>query len=433
MTPIWKCLLFSLFFLFHKSVNAQIDTIFWFAAPEVSASTGESPVYLRFMSYENASDLTVSLPANGAFLPINISLPANSIDSIDLTPFLASIESPAGNVISNNGIRITATEKISAFYELKAPSNKELFSLKGNKSLGTNFYTPFQKFWNNAVTVPASFSSIDIVATENATTVLVTPRTNIIGHAQNVTFSITLNEGETYSARDMNVSASSSLAGSIVSADKPIAVTLYSGALVNSTCESSMGDQITPEDYTGRDYVVHGGTSSSDRVYILATQNGTSVTLTNSATTTTLINWGETYEVALSEAHNYISSTKPIYVWHTAGYGCELSGAQIPPMYCAGTYSTAFTRSSSDSLGLILYTRTGFEDQFELNGNPSLIPSAAFTNVPGTSGEFKMALIHYSTAEIPINSYNEVTNTGDIFGLGVINGNDGTGSGYAYF
>ena len=32
------------------------------------------------------------------------------------------------------------------------------------------------------------------------------------------------------------------------------------------------------------------------------------------------------------------------------------------------TYSTAFTRTSGDSLGLILYTRTGFESQFTING-----------------------------------------------------------------
>jgi len=174
------------------------------------------------------------LPAKGGFTPINLPIPENPVDSINLTPFLAQIESPAGNVVSNNGIKITANEKISALYELNNANNKEVFTLKGNKSLGGNFYTPFQKNWNNGSTTPASFSSIDIVATENNTTVLITPRTEITGHAQNVTFSVILNEGETYSARDMNVTAASSLAGSIVSADKAIAVTLFSGALSNA-------------------------------------------------------------------------------------------------------------------------------------------------------------------------------------------------------
>ena len=429
----WTRFLFIFCFLLSNTVKAQIDTEFWFAAPEVSASAGDTPIYLRFLSYENPTNITVSLPSNGGFISMNLALGANQVGNIDLTAFLSSIESPAADVISNNGIKIVATEKISAFYELQSASNKEVFSLKGTKALGDNFYTPFQKFWDNSVTAPASFSSIDIVATQNNTTVLITPRTAIVGHVQDLTFSVLLQEGQTYSARDMEINASTTLAGSIVSADKNIAVTVYSGALSNGGCTSSMGDQITSEEFTGNNFIVHKGTSSNDRVYIMATQNGTSLTITNSGTTTSLINWGETYELALTDDINYIRSSKPVYVFHTSGYGCELSGAQVPHIKCAGTYSTGFTRTTTDSLALMVYTRTGFEGQFALNGNTSLIPAGAFSAVPGTSGEYQVAQIHFSTADVPLNSYNEVTNTGDIFGLGVLSGNDGSGSSYAYY
>lgn len=429
---LWIASLFYLFFL-SPIAYAQIDTVFWFAAPEVSTAAGESPISLRFMTYDASATITVSQPANGGFIPVAITIPANSTNTIDLTPFLASIESPAGDIVANNGIRVHSTAMIGAFYELGSAANKELFSLKGAKALGTNFYTPFQKQWNNAATAPASFSSIDIVASENNTTVLITPRTAIIGHAQNTTFSVILNAGQTYSARDMNVTGITTLAGSIVSANKPIAVTVYSGALTQGGCSNSMGDQITNADFTGNDFVVHSGTSSFDRVYILATQNGTGITVTNnSISTTTLINWSETYEIVLTDQQTYIETTKPVYVWHATGYGCELSGAQVPHLSCAGTYSTAFTRTSSDSLGLFVYTRSGFEDQFEINGNSSLITAAQFVNVPGTSGAYKMARIHLTTAQIAVGSYNEVTNSGDIFGLGMLQGNNGSGAGYAY-
>lgn len=432
MAPFWKRLILATALLVATPSISQIDTIFWFAAPEISASAGDNPIYLRFMTYADPSNIVVSQPANLAFMPITLSIPANSIDSVNLTAFLAQIESPAGNAVSNNGLKITATEKITAFYELKSPTSRELFSLKGNKSMGTNFYTPFQKFWNNSVTTPASFSSIDIVATEDNTTVLITPRTAIIGHAQDVSFTVVLNEGQTYSARDMNVSASSSLAGSIVSSNKPVAVTLFSGSLSNMGCTSAMGDQITPENYTGRNFIVQTNTSNNDRLYVLGTQNGTSITVTNSGTTSTLINWGETFELSITDAINYISTNKPVYVWHTSGYGCELSATQVPNLLCAGTYNTAFTRTSGDSLGVMLYTRTGYEGMFALNGNASLIPAGAFTTVPGTSGQYKSALIYFNTANVPVNSYNEVTNSGDIFGLGVIAGNDAIGSAYTF-
>ena len=425
-------LILVIFTLSIQCLVAQQDTEFWFAAPEVSASAGDSPIFLRFMTYDNPSDVTISLPANGAFTPINLNIPANAVDSINLTSFLAQIESPAGDVVSNNGIRILATENISAFYELKSPSNKEIFVLKGAKSIGTNFYTPFQETYDNASTTPASFSSIDIVATENNTTVLITPRTSVIGHTLNVTYSVVLNEGETYSARDMNTTAASSLSGSIVASDKPIAVTVFSGALSNLGCTSTVGDQITPEGFAGRRFIVQAGTGGNDRLLILATQNGTNVSIENSGTTNAVLSWGETIEIPTSDAINYISTNNPVYVWHTSGYGCELSGAQVPSLYCAGKYSTAFTRTSSDSIGLVLYTRTGFENQFAINGNSSLIPSGAFSPVPGTSGDYQAAIIYYNTTDIPVNSYNEVTNTGDIFGMGVLSGDGGNGSSYGF-
>ncbi len=425
-------LILVIFTLSIQCLKAQQDTVFWFAAPEVSASEGDSPIFLRFMTYDSPSDITISLPANGGFTPINLNIPANSVDSVNLTPFLAQIESPIGDVVSNNGIRILATENISAFYELRSPNNKEIFVLKGTKSTGTNFYTPFQETSDNAITTPASFSSIDIVATEDNTTVLITPRTSVIGHALNVTYSVVLDEGETYSARDMNVTAASSLSGSIVAADKPIAVTVFSGALSNAGCTSTVGDQITPEDFTGRQFIVQAGTGGNDRMLILATQNGTNVTIENSGTSNVVLSWGETVEIPTSDAINYISANKPVYIWHTTGYGCELSGAQVPSLYCAGKYSTAFTRTSSDSIGLVLYTRTGFENQFAINGDPLLVPSGSFNPVPGTSGDYQAATIYYNTTDIPVNSYNEVTNAGDIFGMGIISGDDGNGSAYGF-
>jgi len=433
MNLLRNVLILLLISLFSNSGFSQKDTLFWFVAPEVSSGAGDSPIFLRFLSYDNPSTITINQPANGGFLPIVINLPANSVDSVNLSSFLAQIEMAAANFVSNTGLKIVSTSEISAFYELRTGSNKETFSLKGNKALGTNFYTPFQKFWNNAVTTPASFSSIDIVATENATTVLITPRTAIVGHAANVTYSITLNIGQTYSARDMNVSAVTSLAGSIVSSNKPIAITVFDGSLSNGACSDAIGDQITHAGIIGTDHIIHKGTGSTDRVYVLATQNGTNVTLYNSTTTSTLINWSETYQIALTENVNYIKTNKPVYVMHVSGYGCDLSAAQVPNLFCAGTYTTSFTRSSSDSLGLVLYTRTGFENQFTLNGNPSLIPPAAFATVPGTLGEFKVAYIHFSTTDVPVNSYNIVENTGDVFGLGVQNGNASGGAGYAYY
>jgi gliding motility-associated-like protein len=415
------------------SLYAQIDTAFWFAAPNISSSIGDNPIYLRLLTYQSPATVTISQPANVGFTPIVISIPANQVDSVNLSAFLADIESPAANAVSNNGIKISSTAPINANYEVRASANREVFSLKGSRGLGTNFYTPFQKFWNSGVSTPASFSSIEVIASEDNTTVLITPRANVVGNTANVSFSVILNRGQTYSARDIDGLATTSLAGSIVASNKPIAVTVHEGGLTNNGCLSTLGDQITTADFAGTDFIIRKSTATNERVYILATQNGTNLTITNSATTNALISWSETYEYVLTEGVNYIKTNKPVYVLHTSGNGCSMSMAQVPNVLCAGTYNTAFTRSASDSLGVILYTRTGFENQFALNGNASLINPAQFQTVPGTSGAFKVGLFYFNTTDVPVNSYNEVTNSGDVFGLGVISGSHANGSSYAYF
>jgi len=104
ITKIFTCL--SFLFCLQLSIFAQRDTAFWFAAPEVSSGIGESPVFLRFQTYDQSAAISVSQPANGAFIPLTLSIPSFSTDSINLTSFLASIESPAADVISNNGLKI---------------------------------------------------------------------------------------------------------------------------------------------------------------------------------------------------------------------------------------------------------------------------------------------------------------------------------------
>lgn len=412
--------------------NAQQDTVFWFTAPDISSGDGQSPAYLKFQSYDQPAVVTVSMPAAGAFIPVVLNLTAYDSDSLNMTPFLAMIENSTANAILTTGLKISATNKITAFYEIAASSSREIFSLKGGKSLGTNFYTPFQNSFNNAVTTPGSFSSIEIVATEDNTTVLITPRTAITGHAANVTFSVVLDKGETYSARDVSSTAVTSLSGSIIASNKPVAVTVFSGALSNGGCTSTVGDQITPTDYLGTEHIIRKGSASGERVYILATENSTSITITNSGTTSTLINWGETYSYALTDNISFIETSKPVYVWHLSGSGCSLAGAQVPSLFCAGKYEQSFARTKTDSLGLILYTRAGFEDAFELDGNASLITSGDFSVVPGTAGEFVVALKYFNTTDVAVGSHHLVTNSEDIFGMGIIHGQTSTDISYAY-
>ena len=106
ITSLTPKAILPLLVLCSVSATSQQDTEFWFAAPDISSSQNDNPIYLRFTSYSAASTITISQPANVGFTPIVVPLAANSYASVDLSPFLASIESSGANIIDDTGLKI---------------------------------------------------------------------------------------------------------------------------------------------------------------------------------------------------------------------------------------------------------------------------------------------------------------------------------------
>ncbi|MDO8998923.1 MAG: PKD domain-containing protein [Bacteroidota bacterium] len=431
-----KILLIVFFSLFIIKSNAQLDTSFWFVAPDISATMGESPIELHIQTHSQAATVYVRQPANiPTGVNLTLSIPANTINVSNLTASITAVESSPSNTVSNKGIYISSNSNISVYYTIGSGANKEMISLKGQRAKGTDFYTPFP---NTILTATLADGGVgfDVVATQTGvTTILITPRAACVGRAKNVTFARTLTQGQTFSMKDNNAVNPSELAGSIISADQPIAVTI-GGSIRTSTalCPSYFADQITTSSNLGKEHVIMKGSGTSDVAYILATVNSTSLTITTgTGTINWLINTGETYSVNIASL-TYIATDKPVYITQVSGYGCKLSGAQVAPAYCAGSYTTAFTRLSSDSLNLNIVTRTGFQNTFTLtsNGSPVAISPASFTTVPGSVGNLVAARIYFPIASIPVGSHNVLKNQNDIFGLGVHNGGTIGGSAYAY-
>ena len=133
---------------------AQTDTEFWFGAPAITASHADRPIVLRLSSYALAATVTISEPANASFTPIVINLAAYSAQTVDLSNFIGSIESEPHNIVLNYGLKISATNIISAYYEVQGKSgasynNPEIFALKGSTSKGLNFMIPGQLQFDN--------------------------------------------------------------------------------------------------------------------------------------------------------------------------------------------------------------------------------------------------------------------------------------------
>ena len=428
--------------LFAFKSNSQVDTSFWFVAPDVPTNMGDFPILLHFQTYSQPSIIHVKQPAMSGPSAINFSvaLGANSVYTLDITPNIAVVESAPVNTVNPFGIYISSKENISVYYTFDHQTinlkNREMISLKGHRAIGRDFYAAVPA--SAAIltsTVSGGGVGFDVVATQTGiTTVLITPKAFCVGHAKNSTFIKTLNRGETFSVLDTNTLNFSELAGSIISADQDIAVTIKGSIRTTTSCPSYFADQLTPSNRLGKDYVVVKGNATEDIAYILAPLNATGFTIsTISGDTPWLINATETYSVNISDPIAYIKSDKPIYLFHLSGYGCKLSGAQLAPMSCAGSYSAAFVRISSDSLNLNISTRSGFQSTFTLTSNGTNVPisSSSFTGVPGSGGTLVTARVYLPTSSVAVGSYNELSNSADIFGLNVRNGGYQGGSAYA--
>jgi gliding motility-associated-like protein len=419
------------------NILAQTDTEFWFVAPEITSGHFDSPILMRVSALNSDANVIISQPANAAFTPITGVIPAGTTQTFDLTPFKSIIENAPVNTVLNFGILLEASSPVSAYYEVNATNNPDIFSLKGANAKGQEFMTPFQTFFPNGQYSPIALSGFDIVATENNTVVTITPSVDIQGHAAGVPFNITLNRGQTYSCLASNATTAAHATGSTITSTKPICVTIKDDSMQNSNCRDMMGDQLVPTSVIGTDYIVmRGFLSSSEHVFVLATQNNTTVNV--GGTTVATLNTGEQVDIPLpiGQATTFVQASAPVYVLHIAGFGCEMGGAILPAIVCNGSSTVYFTRSTTELFGLNIMVKSGAESNFILNGSNTLVPASSFSVVPGTSNEWVAAQISFTTADIPIGSTSVLTNTAtsnELFHLGIINGGNASGCRYGYF
>ncbi len=445
MKNFFKIVFFLIVMASNSALFAQFDTLFWFAAPEVAQADRnfDRPIYIWLSSSNAPSQVTITQPANSSFAPIVVNLAANSTQFVNLTPWIDQIETKPANQVLNYGIKVSATNPVNAYYEilsLQCMCSPEIYVLKGRNSLGTQFMIPIQNFLNNANDAsytPTPYSSFVIVATENNTNVTITTSADVVGHNSNTPYTITLNEGQTYSATATSQLSTQHLNGSVVTSDKPIAITINDDLIYGGTygtCADVAGDQIIPVNILGTKFIVVRGflTIPYDKVFILATQNNTTVQV--NGTTLTTINSGQTYMYSMNLADAvYIETSHPVYTLQLSGFGCEIGNCLVPQIECSGSHSVTFTRSTNDPLHLMLIVPTGGETNFQVNGNPTLINAPQFSFVPGTNNTWKYAKITFSTSQIPSGVSTTITNSLERFHLGFIHGTPNNGCRFGFF
>jgi gliding motility-associated-like protein len=417
--------------------NAQIDTEFWFAAPDITSSASKDvPIYLRITSFKEASKVTISQPAGGGLPVQTLNLAPNSSVTVNLTSSLSSIECGPGNTIQNKGIRISATAQISAYYEVNNNGlNPEFFVLKGSNALGNQFFISSQNFASNSGTaIPAPFSSFTIVASEDNTSVTITPSKAIVGRPAGVPFTINLNKGQTYSAIASSNAFNQHLDGSTVNSSKPVAITLADDFMSapGYPCADLVGDQTIPVSIIGTEYIATKGylLGTLEKIFVTATVNGTTIRKDGAIVAT--LNAGQTYTGDVTNSSTYIQSSSPVYVYQISGIGCEYGSAILPPLKCTGSLAVTFAKGTSRTIYLNVIVKDGGQSSFKVNGNRNIIRSTDFTAVPGTSNQWHSASVTLNL-NIPLDSPVNITNSLTFFHLGVLAGNEREGTAYGFF
>jgi gliding motility-associated-like protein len=436
-----------------KEAKAQVDTVFWFAAPWVTPDHADNvPMAFHFSTFANATTVRLRQPA--ATYDTTFTIAPNTLFTKYVSHLLDSLESKPADSVVNWGFEVTTDFPIVTVYDFQSSGNNpETYSLKGQNGMGYEFVAPFQTLWNNkalpndrngdgVITEPKQYFSV--VATEDNTTIYITPKCDVEGgHPANVTYSVFLaNAGQVYTCQNVTQLTSvlgQNLAGSIIVSDKRVSVTVNDDSVNPSGgggCYDLMGDQIVPTDVIGREYIVNKGflnAGSDESVFIVGTENFTSLSIDNGLTVTTAtINQGDIYQYSITEQLTYINADKNVYVLHMSGYGCELGEALLPPLNCAGSDQVSYARSNGFSFLLDILCPAGAEGNFLMDGNATMIQATDFSPVPGTGGAWMGAQIPFTTAQVPVGSAPLVENTSDLFSLGIINGSATGGCLYHY-
>ncbi len=439
--------LFSLFFLVLNTYS-QVGNEFWFVAPDVTHEHGDEPIVFRITALDSDANVTVSMPADGGRVIKNIRINANTQERIDLDKRI--VENRPSNTINNKGILITSDVDITAYYEVANGVNPDKFTLKGHNGLGNEFFVPSQDTYRNKPHNTIADEKVDIVATEDNTTITIVPTAPVVGHAANVAYTITLNRGQTYCVENKNDwSSTSSLAGTYINADKDIAVTISDDSVWEGEGFGPydlIGDQLIPTSVIGTNYIAvktNPDQRTINNVYVLATQDDTYIeVIYKNQTLVKHLDRGEQHTFPIEGNALYINADKPVYAYQLASLynrnGNEMGSAVLPSTNCTGSKTVSFVRTFTLEFWVQLLTQQKNLNSFTLkdqNGNVlDALDDVNWEKVKGTDNGAAEDTWYSGIIQLDITtgSPHTIENSSGLFHMSILDENQGSTS-YGYF
>ncbi len=422
-------------------LRGQIDNLFWFAAPEISPNHAHNPITFCFTSFSSPATVTISQPANPAFTPVTVNLNPYSYYALDVTNQENTVSTAPVNTVCNHGFKIVSTANITTYYQLGA-NNSEIYTLKGRNGLGTDFTIPMQNF---LVDGPPSDprNSIEIVATENNTTVTIIPSQPLSGGiAAGTPITITLNAGQSYCIKSLDQSAAGHLTNTRITSDKPIAVnttddSVASNQISGYSGQDLVGEQIVPNDYAGTLFIAMYNNRLFENLCIIPTQDSTRVFINGSPTPSATLNVGQSFTYMPSNSPTIatmVTSDKPIHVFQVTGSDGEAGGTQLPALGCTGSQEVVYARPSySTHLRLSIVVPTIYVNGFTMTvGSTNIpVPASYFTVLP-YDNSWSYCYRDFASS-VPNQTVMILQNSMGPFHLGILDYYSGMSSSLGYF
>ena len=392
------------------SAWAQVGKQFWFASPEMALHSADMRMYLCVAADSADADVTIAMPAMPSYSAQTVHVSAFDFQRIILAEDYASYMQHIAayhNQIQPRAIQITASAPVSCYVQMTGV-NGEIYTLKAENALGTEFMLALQNRFRNSNTTSSkqtyanAYASAQIIATEDNTTVSIYPTQVLYGDTAVIPRSIVLNAGEVYSFRADSKRAEAHPTASRIVADKPVSVLTMDDSMSpyqKYMGEDAVADQQVPLSLLGNDYIVISNGLHWEGVFVTDIASGTTefISMDN--------------RPAL-----YIHRDHLVQVLQLTGFGNEAGGTPLPTLTNSGSRRVSYIRPQDSKWTTIhILTRTTNTDALWVNGHK---PDAAlFTPVPEVE-EWSYATIDIS--RFPKDQVFTVSSDKDVFHLSVI-------------
>jgi hypothetical protein len=361
-----------------RAASDSLGTEFWLA---FNTNLG-TPELKLFITGPTATSGFVDIPGLSVTTSFNVAPGAVTTVNIPTGAALATADG-----IENKAIHVTAEAEITVYGLNRVPFTTDAFLGLPVDILGSEYIV--LTYRNTNIVNATQFA---VVASEDGTTVTITPSVTTGAHPAGVPYTRTLNTGQAYQLRNTNAQPAD-LSGTIVTADKPIAVfgshqcaNIPNGQVV--ACDHIV-EQLTPPVTWGKSFATMplATRRNGDTFRFLASTNGTQVSVDGVVVAT--LNRAQVHErIIVDPAH--ITSTEPILVAQYSN-GTSFDGVTsdpfmmlIPPYEQFLASYTVTTPATGFAINFVnVVAPNAAVGTITLDGTP--IPASAFRAI-GTSG-----------------------------------------------